>query len=857
MFRWIILIILLIPGVVSAQKVPATRAAQMACSLMGNGLSLKSGILQDSIIPVGNPDAPAAYVITFKPGGFVIVSAQVEEEPILGYSLTTTFPENPEHPLRSWLLPAYQLRASHSWLLKNGHNSHFTNDQMVQPLVSAKWGQGDPWNRYCPADLTGKKALVGCVAVAMSQIMEKWQWPLKGTGEIAYTPPQHPEYGELSAIFDTTHYHWDLTHDIYPTESSSLILYHTGIASLMNYDPSLSSTSVDRYAVPALKNFFSYQANMVFREMEGNSDDQWIRMLHQELDNSRPVLYCGTSPDGKSSHAFNIDGYRNDTYFHFNWGWNGAGDGWYTLAGMAGGGSDFSTQQGAVFGLQPATMPLHDRPSGLDVLAGDGFVQLFWEQPVMTDFSHFMIYRDGELIGQTAETHFRDSTTENERSYSYEISAYYQGQNPGESVHTPPLSILPYAQIQPEYAQTFEIGLNGWQIQNTTSGFQIGPATDFHLGGNSGTVASICSQGHPVGEQVADYLISPIIYPGKCSHPAISFDYLFKQNQHIDQLYVVWRDYQSGTWQTLATLDSTGGYSDWKTVHFYLPQNADNQPIQFAFYYNDYFGQGFGAAIDNIKVYQVTEPAIPGFSVDQTDLCLGQTVTITDQSVGTISCWEWDFGAGAEPRYATTPGPHQVSYSQSGSKTIKLSLNHLDHLVADNKLSIREKPVAAFGYTRQFMKIYFTDQSSHAEQLLWIFGDGTTAESQNPVHNYYTKEIFTVQQIAFNGSCAADTLTIQIDMRSNTGIDEADTENPLTIFPNPTSGPVTLQWDYPPADPVTIRILSASGQEFFFEKFPPQKEISLDLHHIPDGVYILQATYSHASSSRRLLKFNK
>lgn len=857
MFRWLALIFWLIPLALNAQTDPAVKATEIAWGVMGGRQSsLKTRIVQDSVMAIGNPDLPDAYVITFEPAGFVVVSANKTGPLVLGYSLTSSFPDNPGHPLRQWLIPSYQSSGALLIQRMKGLSLQYSTDHIVLPLTSACWGQGNPWNRYCPADSMGKRSLVGCVAVAMSQIMEKWQWPLKGTGEVSYTPMHHPEYGEITAIFDTTRYHWDQTHDVYPTEASEMILYHTGAASFMNYDTALSSTSVDRFAVPALIKNFSYNPGMIFREMEGNQPGEWIRMLHQELDNSRPVLYSGTSPDGKSSHAFNIDGYRDEIYFHFNWGWNGAGDGWYTLAGMAGGGADFSSQQGAIFGIQPDVMPLHDRPSSLDALAGDGFVQLFWDQPVLADFSHFIIYRDGVEIGETGSTSFRDENVTNGNLYSYSVTAWYQGELPNESIRTPAVSAIPWIQIQPAYFQDFESGLAGWQLENSASGFQVGSAAGFRIGGNAGTVAAILSEGHPPGEQVSGYLVSPAVYPARYSHPAISFDYMFRQNAGIDNLLLMWRNFISGRWEVLAKLDSTGGYPDWKNLHFYLPEITDNIPIQIAFYYNDSFGQGYGAAIDNFTVYEVAQPAIPRFTFDQTDLCLAQTVLFTDQSEGSIQTWEWDFGEGAEPRLATTQGPHQVTYTSAGKKMVKLSLNHLDHLLLPHAISVRDKPVAGIEYYRKFQDIFFTDKSAHAEQLLWMFGDGTSSTQADPVHTYYTKNLFEVKQVAYNGTCLPDTVTVSIDMRSGTGIDEAEALNSLTVFPNPTSGKVSLLWNTLSENPINIRVLSITGQVFMMREYPSLPELTLDLSDFPEGIYILQIASGRLIRNEQLMKIN-
>lgn len=64
----------------------------------------------------------------------------------------------------------------------------------------------------------------------------------------------------------------------------------------------------------------------------------------------------------------------------------------------------------------------------------------------------------------------------------------------------------------------------------------------------------------------------------------------------------------------------------------------------------------------------------PGFSVASNDPCvLPQTIVITDTSVN-ADTYLWNFGSGASPASANTAGPHTVTYSTSGSKTITLTV---------------------------------------------------------------------------------------------------------------------------------------------------------------------------------------
>ncbi len=75
-------------------------------------------------------------------------------------------------------------------------------------------------------------------------------------------------------------------------------------------------------------------------------------------------------------------------------------------------------------------------------------------------------------------------------------------------------------------------------------------------------------------------------------------------------------------------------------------------------------------------------PVIAEFNADKTNIVVGETVTFTDQSVddncdadmgsNAVDVWAWDFGVGASPSNASTQGPHIVTYSSAGTKTVTL-----------------------------------------------------------------------------------------------------------------------------------------------------------------------------------------
>lgn len=80
----------------------------------------------------------------------------------------------------------------------------------------------------------------------------------------------------------------------------------------------------------------------------------------------------------------------------------------------------------------------------------------------------------------------------------------------------------------------------------------------------------------------------------------------------------------------------------------------------------------------NMTIWLATQnsvaPPVADFIASPLTVCLGQTTTFTDNSTSGITSYSWNFGAGASPATATTVGPHIVTYSTSGLKTISLTV---------------------------------------------------------------------------------------------------------------------------------------------------------------------------------------
>ena len=295
-------------------------------------------------------------------GAFVIVAGDDRLPQVLGYGDKGDFSATLPPTVQYWLDEMNRQIAymqSHDNVAAHQPAQRAT---AVAPLLTTRWNQGEPYNNLCPTYTDGNgntgRAVTGCVATAMAQIMNYHEWPEVGRGSHSYTcKVNNMTTTQLSADFSQSVYRWDLMLDDYTPNSSeeeceavARLMLDAGISVEMSYGSSSGASEAD--ALDAFKRYFDYYDKSYLLARDYFNVDEWEQLLVDELSASRPILYCGQSNDG--GHAFVLDGFNSDGYYHFNWGWGGYYDGYFLMTALDPGGTDFKYMNDGMFGVVPS-----------------------------------------------------------------------------------------------------------------------------------------------------------------------------------------------------------------------------------------------------------------------------------------------------------------------------------------------------------------------------------------------------------------------------------------------------------------------------------------------------------------------
>lgn len=227
----------------------------------------------------------------------------------------------------------------------------------VGPLMTSRWGQGCDYNADCPIrgcnqlPCGSTRALTGCVATAMSQIIRHHAFPA------GY------DYNNMLNDYTALRADGNPANDPTPAqvEAVARLMRDAGNEVDMVYGCNISTAFTCDEVPGAMTGFFNYTTTNNCQNYSTAS----FNIIRNDIDHNRPLLFRG------NGHAWVCDGYRvikycaevelpsggqgiivyaPRYYLYMNWGRNGFGNGFFDYSAANGG---FESQEQFINNINP------------------------------------------------------------------------------------------------------------------------------------------------------------------------------------------------------------------------------------------------------------------------------------------------------------------------------------------------------------------------------------------------------------------------------------------------------------------------------------------------------------------------
>ena len=345
-----------------------------------------------SINDATSDDVPWAPYYVFSRGadkGFVIVSGDDSTAPIIGYTecgdyVEEQLPQPLRNMLTAWTEKVNKLQLDKLAARKEKINELQLADTLqtkrkitpararnllavasykeswkdIPTLLTTHWHQSYPYNMLAPHRKdNNNQALTGCLATAASQIL--YYFRNDNPDALLYDTPTYG-YGGAPVTVSLpkgTPIRYDLMMTsgmglLKQDSAVAVLMYAAGTSAWLTYaDGEGTATSGQCSKMgDALRGQFAL--NCDYKGKWNYTQQRWEKLVYDNLASGRPMLYCGAN-ETLGGHAVVLDGYQASTgLYHFNFGWGGQGDGYFTIddaTGMNG----FSSNQNMLVNITP------------------------------------------------------------------------------------------------------------------------------------------------------------------------------------------------------------------------------------------------------------------------------------------------------------------------------------------------------------------------------------------------------------------------------------------------------------------------------------------------------------------------
>lgn len=188
-----------------------------------------------------------------------------------------------------------------------------------------------------------------------------------------------------------------------------------------------------------------------------------------------------------------------------------------------------------------------------------------------------------------------------------------------------------------------------------------------------GNYAYLNSDGYGSGNSQNSDLLSPTLDLTYYTSVNLTFNHYYRHFTGTSA-QLAYSINNGATWTTLQTW--TANTTNPATYNQTIAALAGQPQVKFRWKYTGTWGYYW--CVDNIGITGAWVGPEIDFVADPLETTIGETLTFTDvSSNGNFSSWLWNFGEGAIPETETGQGPHNVTYTSEGFKTVSLTVDQV------------------------------------------------------------------------------------------------------------------------------------------------------------------------------------
>lgn len=163
-------------------------------------------------------------------------------------------------------------------------------------------------------------------------------------------------------------------------------------------------------------------------------------------------------------------------------------------------------------------------------------------------------------------------------------------------------------------------------------------------------------------------------------------------------------------------------------------------------------------------------------------------------------------------------------------------------------VTVKVTPTASFLKTSDTLcldinpNLGLLNTSLNSTSRIWYFGDGNQSTSLNANHTYASLGNFIITLVAKNGTCSDTAKDSVLVKNCLSNINENSFVTDLSVFPNPTTGMLTLQSNLKNNETILMELADISGRIVYSDNYKPLNLTmftSLDLSVLNKGLYFL------------------